>query len=81
MEWPLVCDEVIKEVERFCSYCLHVLPQALLLQSSAVDNTHFVYNTLIVSGGASNHTRAQHVTYLSRLSSLDVGWTLFCTHT
>lgn len=33
MEWPLVCDEVMKEVELFCSNWLQVLPQALLLQA------------------------------------------------
>ena len=42
-----MCDEVIKEVGQFGSNCLHVLPQALLLLGSAVDITHFVYNSLI----------------------------------
>ena len=73
MKWPPVCSEVIKEVERFCSNWMHMLLQALLLQSSAVDITHFVYNSLIVPSGASNHTRNQHVIYLDCfLSMLDI---------
>jgi len=66
---PLVCDEVIKEVELFCS---NWMQQALLPQDRAVDNTPFVYNSLTMPGGASNHTWTQH-SHLSGLYSLDAG--------
>jgi hypothetical protein len=46
--------EVIKEVERICSACCVHCLKLFLLQGSAVDITHFVYNSLIVPGGASN---------------------------
>jgi hypothetical protein len=55
--------DVIKEVERICSTCC--------VHCSAVDTTHFVYNSLIVPSGASNLT-SESTCLDCLLSMLDV---------